>query len=214
METIIFIIELIGTAAFSITGVYAAIKKELDIFGALVLGCLTACGGGVLRDLLLGLTPPNLFLQPIYISVAAITSVLTLAVLGSLGIHIKKHQPIIDALINVFDALGLAVFVLVGMQIALREGHSENAFLVITVGVLTGIGGGMTRDILTASIPAVLHKRVYALAALAGAALYYWLPRAGVPDTLAMVASAGLILTIRILATVFKWNLPHIKEQS
>lgn len=212
METLIFIIELIGTSAFAITGVYAACAKGLDIFGALVLGCLTACGGGVLRDLLLGLTPPNLFLQPIYISVAAVTSILTLVVLGMLGKHIEKHQAVFDHVINVFDALGLAVFVLVGMQIALSAGHGDNAFLVITVGVLTGIGGGVTRDLLCASVPAVLHKRVYAVAAVLGGALYYWLPRAGVDDGLAMLLSAALVITIRILATVFRWNLPHIRR--
>ena len=211
METLIFIIELIGTSAFAVTGVYAACQKGLDVFGALVLGCLTACGGGVLRDLLLGHTPPNLFLQPLYISVAAVTSVLTLAVLGVLGVHIKKHQAIIDRIVNFFDALGLAVFALVGSQIAMQAGHSGNAFLVITVGVLTGIGGGMTRDVLCASIPAVLHKRVYAIAAILGAALYYWLSFTTLPDGWAMLLSAALIITIRLLATIFRWNLPHVR---
>ena len=211
METIILIIELIGTAAFAITGVYAACQKGLDIFGALVLGCLTACGGGVLRDLLLGLTPPNLFLQPIYISVAAITSVLTLAVLGMMGLHIKKHQSVIDQIVNFFDALGLAVFVLVGSQIAIQAGHQGNAFLVITVGVLTGIGGGMTRDVLCAAVPAVLHKRVYAIAAILGAALYYWLSFTPLHNGVTMLLAAGLIITIRLLATIFRWTLPHIR---
>ena len=210
METLIFIIELIGTAAFAVTGVYAACSKGLDIFGALVLGCLTACGGGVLRDLLLGLTPPNLFIAPIYISVAAVTSILTLVVLGRFGVHIHKHQPIIDQVVNVFDALGLSIFVPVAMQITRATGHGDNAFLVITVGVLTGIGGGVTRDVLCASIPAVLHKRVYAVAALLGAFLYYWLPRFGLSDSLSLLLGAAVIFTIRILATVFKWNFPHI----
>lgn len=211
METLIFIIELIGTSAFAVTGVYAACQKGLDVFGALVLGCLTACGGGVLRDLLLGLTPPNLFLQPIYILVAAVTSVVTLAVLGILGVHIKKHQAVIDQIVNFFDALGLAVFALVGCRIAMQAGYTGNAFLVITVGVLTGIGGGMTRDILCASVPAVLHKRVYAIAAILGAALYYWLARTPLHDGLAMLLAALLIVGIRMLATIFRWNLPHVR---
>lgn len=211
METAVFIVELIGTAAFAITGVYAACQKGLDIFGALVLGCLTACGGGVLRDLLLGLTPPNLFLQPIYISVAAVTSVVTLAVLCMLGVHIKKHQAVIDQIVNFFDALGLAVFALVGCRIAMQAGHTENAFLVITVGVLTGIGGGMTRDILCAAVPAVLHKRIYAIAAILGAALYYWLSTTPLHDGLSLLFSALLIVGIRLLATIFRWNLPHVR---
>ena len=211
METAVFIVELIGTAAFAITGVYAACRKELDIFGALVLGCLTACGGGVLRDLLLGLTPPNLFLQPIYILIAAVTSAVTLAVLRVLGIHIKKHQSVIDQIVNFFDALGLAVFALVGCRIAMQAGYTENAFLVITVGVLTGIGGGMTRDVLCASVPAVLHKRVYAIAAILGASLYYWLSFTALHDGPAMLLSAGLIIVIRMLATIFRWNLPHVR---
>ena len=211
METLIFIIEFIGTSAFAVTGVYAACQKGLDVFGALVLGCLTACGGGVLRDLLLGLTPPNLFLQPIYILVAAVTSVVTLAVLGILGVHIKKHQAVIDQIVNFFDALGLAVFALVGCRIAMQAGYTGNAFLVITVGVLTGIGGGMTRDILCASVPAVLHKRVYAIAAILGAALYYWLARTPLHDGLAMLLAALLIVGIRMLATIFRWNLPHVR---
>ena len=190
---------------------YAACAKGLDVFGALVLGCLTACGGGVLRDLLLGQTPPNLFLQPVYISVAAVTSVLTLAVLGALGIHIKKFQSVIDQTVNVFDALGLAVFVPVSMDVAIGAGFSENALLVITVGVLAGVGGGVTRDLLCASIPAVLHKRIYAIAALLGATLYFWLPRSGVSETLSLLVAAGVIFLVRMLATIFKWNFPHIK---
>jgi uncharacterized membrane protein YeiH len=129
-----------------------------------------------------------------------------------LSVHVHKHQAIIDQVVNVFDALGLSIFVPVAMQIALSAGHGDNAFLVITVGVLTGIGGGVTRDLLCASVPAVLHKRVYAVAAVLGGALYYWLPRAGVDDGLAMLLSAALVITIRILATVFRWNLPHIRR--
>jgi uncharacterized membrane protein YeiH len=93
----------------------------------------------------------------------------------------------------------------------MQAGHQDKPFLVITVGVLTGIGGGMTRDILCASVPAVLHKRVYAIAAILGAALYYWLSFTTLHDGLAMLLSAALILVIRLFATIFRWDLPHIR---
>ncbi len=212
VELIIFIAELIGVAAFAITGVYAAIERKLDFIGAVVLGCLTACGGGLLRDIMIGQIPPMLFRAPVYVTVAAGVSLLAFAVAYFAGGHFRRHRQLYDGIINIFDAVGLAVFVIVGVNVAAQVGYGDSAFVSLSVGVLTGVGGGIIRDTMSGSVPVILRKRIYALAAIAGAVAYYYLGRAGLAQWASMAIGAGLVVLIRILATLFKWNLPRIKE--
>ena len=116
-------------------------------------------------------------------------------------------------MVNIFDALGLAIFVVVGINSAISCGYGDNGFLATCVGVLTGVGGGIIRDLLVKTVPMILRKQVYALPAIVGGILYYFMTRAGVNEIICVVVTIILIMTVRILAALLKWNLPKIRQQ-
>ena len=171
-DTIVLVIELVGTVAFALSGAVMAVQRRMDIFGVLVLGVCTAVGGGVIRDILLGITPPNTFRNPVYALVAALAS--------SLIFFVGKSEPEIIisnriqnlSLFNFFDAMGLGIFTVIGINTAIGAGYGDNAFLQMFVGVTTGVGGGILRDMLAGVTPLVLRKQIYASASFVGAALY------------------------------------------
>lgn len=206
--TAIFIIELIGTIAFACSGAMVAIRKQLDLLGVLVLGVITAVGGGMIRDVMIGMTPPLMFLRPIY-SLTAACSVFILF------LFVKLRKTSVEELstgnyervMNLLDAIGLGIFTVVGIDTAIAAGFAEYSFLVIFLGVITGVGGGIFRDILAGQTPVVLRRHVYACASLAGAVCYRMLLPAVAPDY-AMIISALLVVVIRVLARRYKWNLP------
>ena len=213
IDTVFFAVEIVGTIAFALTGVITAIEKKFDILGAIVLGTVTAVGGGIMRDIILGYLPPLAFRHPVYALTAIITSVAVFIVAFFLGKKIVRHFDVYSQVINFFDSLGLAVFVVTGINTAAECGFGDNAFLSVFVAVLTGVGGGVLRDILAGRAPKILHRRVYALAAILGALIYYYLLEFNVfHETVSMLIGAGSVLLIRILATVFRWNLPSIKN--
>ena len=117
-----------------------------------------------------------------------------------------------DKYVNIFDAIGLGVFTIVGVETALDSGHGENAFLCIFLGVLTGVGGGMLRDILSHEIPAILKKHVYALASIIGACLYYFFYKISFSNNFAVILSVAVVLAIRLLAAHYIWELPKVKN--
>lgn len=211
LSDLTLILELIGTAAFALTGVIVAVKKELDVLGVLVLGMTTAVGGGVLRDVLLGRVPPVMFTSPVYAGVAAAVSIVCFLAFyffpNSMLPLVKRHDPTI----NVLDALGLGIFVVVGVRAAIGAGYGDNAFLSLFLGVMTGVGGGVLRDMLVGDIPTILVRRIYAIAAAAGAALYYALNRLGASETVALLSGVGVTLTLRLLSMIFHWNLPRVR---
>ena len=213
IDTVFFAVEIVGTIAFALTGVITAIEKKFDILGAIVLGTVTAVGGGIMRDIILGYLPPLAFRHPVYALTAIITSVAVFVIAFFLGKKIVRHFDVYSQVINLFDSLGLAVFVVTGINTAAECGFGDNAFLSVFVAVLTGVGGGVLRDILAGRAPKILHRRVYALAAILGALIYYYLLEFNVfHETVSMLIGAGSVLLIRILATVFRWNLPSIKN--
>ncbi|MBQ4627093.1 MAG: trimeric intracellular cation channel family protein [Clostridia bacterium] len=212
-DTVFFICELVGTVAFAISGVITSIEKKLDIFGALVLGTVTSIGGGILRDIMLGYLPPAAFRNPVYALTAIITSFLVFIIAYFLGAKIKSHFSIYNQVINIFDSIGLAVFTVAGVNSAVSCGFGENTFLTIFVATLTGVGGGVLRDMMAGRVPKILRKRVYALAAIIGAVVYHQIIfHSLLPQNIAVIVGAGLVLLIRILATVFRWNLPTVKN--
>lgn len=213
VDNIIFALEIIGIVAFAITGVITALEKKFDVFGALVLGVVTSVGGGILRDMILGYLPPAAFRNSIYAVTAIITSLAVFVLAYFLGVRIKKHFNVYSQIINIFDSLGLSVFVVGGVNAAIACGFGDNMFLSVFVGTLTGVGGGVMRDIMARRVPTILRKRVYALAAIIGAIIYYFLITYNIcSSTWAIVIGAGSVLIIRILATVFHWNLPTVKN--
>lgn len=209
MSDIILVLELIGTVAFAVSGAVAAMEKHLDIFGVLFCGIITALGGGTIRDTLLGKFPPAMFSDYIYLIFAIGTSLIAFIVAKLLNTRFERNVKVIDKVNNVFDAVGLGVFTVVGINAAIRAGFSDNAFFAIFLGATTGCGGGILRDIIIREIPSVFTKRIYAVASLAGGTLYYLLlVTFSLGNILSVSASIALIFVLRLLASVFRWDLP------
>lgn len=209
-QTLLQILEIIGTVAFAISGALVAIKAKFDIFGVIVVACVTAVGGGITRDLLIGQIPPKIFSNGYIVLIACLSAVAVFAVA-----YIRKAKFIllndrIEKINNYFDALGLGAFTVTGVEIAFYNGLFENAFLAITMGVLTGVGGGLLRDIFTENTPYIFKKHVYALASILGATVYYvmriYMVNAVFPTLVAIIIIVGL----RILATKYRWSLPKV----
>lgn len=212
-ETVFYLLELVGTVAFAISGAMAALERRLDVFGALFLGLTTALGGGCLRDVLLGNTPVQMFRSPDYVIAALIAALAVfLAAYFGRGTYYKKAQQI-DRFNNIFDAVGLGVFTIVGVRACFPGGYGDNAFMCVFMGMLTGVGGGVLRDMMSREIPMVLRKRIYALASLLGALCYWLLFHAGVRDTVSALAGGALTFLIRILATRYRWSLPKVPPE-
>lgn len=218
IDSFIFALEMIGTVAFAISGVMVAKEREMDLFGAETLGCCTAVGGGVIRDVLLGRIPPVMFQRPIYILVAAVTCLLAFAAarhnLGEkIFSRIGRSREWSGALLSIADSIGLAAFVVVGCRSSVNAGYGENLFLSAFVGTVTGIGGGILRDMLAGQMPLIMRKRVYGMAAIAGAAVYCLMQERVGPGLSAGVSMAVTVL-IRFLAIHYRWNLPSFKRNA
>ncbi len=211
MEFIIHIIEIIGTAAFAISGVMLAMEKELDLFGVIVIGVITAVGGGATRDIILGNFPPMLFRDPTYVIVSTIVCIIVFLLFSLSKNKFKSLFEQYTYIINICDAVGLGIFVAVGMNGAINAGFGDNGFLLIFVGTITGVGGGILRDIMVGVVPNVLKKHIYAVAAIIGAVLYFITYRLGANSIVSYFVCAIPVVTIRILAAKYKWNLPKIK---
>ena len=206
MDQLILILELVGTLAFAASGAMTALKKGMDLFGVCILGLTTAVGGGVIRDVILGATPPATFQSPIYAVVALITS----AVLfwPRLRQLFMWDPALYDLAMLVMDSAGLGIFTVMGIRIAYAQVDRPGWFLLVFVGVVTGVGGGVLRDVLAGDTPYIFVKHIYACASLAGALVCtaLWHSAGELP---AMLAGAGTVLAIRFLSAHFHWNLPH-----
>jgi len=207
LTTVLTVIEFVGVISFAISGALMAIDKENDFFGVILLAVITTFGGGMLRDLFIGNTPPVFFsLYPLVITCIA-TATVTFILAAIFKRQYVRNEEFINAVNNYFDALGLGVFVISGAKLCIDLGL-DNPFLIIVMGMISGTGGSMTREIIMNEVPALLRKRIYLVAALLGATLYYVLYSLSVSDLVAMPVSIILIVVIRILATVFKLNFP------
>ena len=206
---VFFLMEMIGTVAFACSGAMVAIEKRLDLLGIIVLGETTAVGGGMIRDIIIGIHPPALFVDPIYV-IAAFVSVVVLFVAVKYFYQSADilESPMYEAVLNLLDAIGLGAFTVVGIDTAVGAGFGEYKFLMIFLGVITGVGGGILRDMMAGQTPAVLRKHVYACASIAGAVCYVILMNY-TGEGPAMVVSAILVTVIRVLARHYKWNLPR-----
>ena len=209
METFILILELAGTMAFAASGAITALKKGMDLFGVCILGLTTAVGGGVIRDVILGNTPPATFLNPIYASVALVTSLVLF--LPRIRHLLMWDQRLYDLSMLILDSLGLGIFTVVGIRIAWRSTAEPTLFLLVFVGVVTGVGGGVLRDVLAGDTPYIFVKHIYACASLAGALVCagLWRP-AG--EVAAILAGAGVVVLIRFLSAHYRWNLPRARD--
>ena len=212
MSLVFEIGEWIGTAAFAVSGAMVAIDRGADLFGVLLLAVITAVGGGTLRDVLIGCFPPRMFANSQYVLLAVACAFAVFVLARVLKERYFASEMMIGAINNVFDAIGLGVFAVSGARIGMEAGFGDNLFLVVFLGTTTAIGGGMLRDTLIRQVPFVLRKHVYAVAAIAGAMTYALLSRASVHSALAYGAGWAVTVSLRMLATVFRWNLPKAFE--
>ena len=207
---IMVILEVIGTIAFAVTGAFLSVKRHLDIFGVVFIGCITAVGGGITRDIIIGKFPPTIFSHTQILLIAAVTSIIIFLISY---LHADKFEQIrekTEKINNIFDAIGLSAFAVTGTEAVCTGEYGGYFVLAVLMGMLTGVGGGIFRDILVTETPYVLKKHVYALAALIGSVIYYVL-RGFVGITLSSIISMVLIFSIRMLATKYHWKLPKVK---
>ena len=211
--SLLFLFDLIGTIAFAISGAFVGIRKEMDIFGVNVLAVTTACGGGLMRDLIIGSIPPQMFRNPFFVMVAIVVANVVF-LLMYLHRHMpRKVVPLYDKLLFWFDSLGLAAFTVDGVMAGIAMGYGDNVFLICFLGFLTAVGGGALRDVLAGQTPDIFRKHIYAVAAIAGAVLMAGLLRLIGSQQIAMVGGFLLVPVLRYLAARFLWNLPKVKME-
>ena len=205
LETFVRILDLGGTFVFAISGAVAAINRRLDIFGILVLSFVAGNFGGITRDLLIGAVPPAALTDGRYLLVSVLAGLITFFLYAGVD---RLRTPVL-----LFDAVGLAFFAVAGAQKAITFGLSP--VMAALLGMLTGIGGGMTRDVLLTEIPQVLRSDLYAVAALGGAAIAVIGDRLGLPYAVSALLGGVLCFGLRFMAIRHDWHLPiaHLSAQ-
>jgi len=199
MINISSVIEISGTVAFTISGAFSAMQKRLDVFGVLILGFVTAIGGGTIRDILIGDTPVawmRNYETPLIILGTAIATIL-----------FKKYIKTFKTTLFLFDALGLGLFTIIGTQKGIAAGL--NPGVCVALGTITGCFGGVLRDILLNNIPLIFQKEIYATACIIGGTLYVLLLNHLSTDILELIAVV-VVCAIRIIAVKYKLSLPKL----
>ena len=198
---IMYALDLLGTIAFAASGALAGVRRRMDLFGVVVLGIVTATGGGVTRDLLLNDTPPFIFKNELYLYLAIVASVVVF-------LTPRSFERMNRAML-LLDALGLGTFLVIGTSKALA--YHLGFMGAVIMGVMTATCGGLIRDILSNEIPLILQREIYASACVAGGALFYLLYQAGVPSGINLTVSALAVIGIRCTAILRGWQLPRGK---
>jgi uncharacterized membrane protein YeiH len=199
-QRLIFALDLAGTMVFALEGAGAAMESRLDLLGVLVIAFVTALGGGIARDVLIGAAPPQAFRDWRYPAMAFGAGVAAF-VFSQIVLQIP-HGALI-----VLDAAGLALFAVAGTEKALD--HGLGALTAVLMGGVTGVGGGVVRDLLLAKVPAVLNRDIYASAALAGAAAMVVGRRLGLSNAWAAALGAAACFGLRLAAAHWRWELPR-----
>lgn len=194
--------ELIGTGAFAMAGALVAIEKELDYYGIAVFAMITAVGGGIIRDVLIDKPLPAALENPLYVLIS----------IGSAALVILLYKRIVryQNVIQVFDAVGLAAFTAIGCEVAVKNGL-DMPFVIITLALLTGTGGGTLRDVFAREIPFVFRKEVYAVASIVGAACFILVERFFF-TWIAMYVCFGITLLLRLVSMKMNLHLKKVKK--
>ena len=209
---ITFFMEMAGTVAFAASGAMVGVERNMDIFGVSVLGVVTAVGGGMIRDIVLGIIPPNVFINPVYALVATITSCLVFLVFYWKRQLLEGHMRLTyDRVMLVMDSIGLGIFTVVGVNTGIRSGYMDNVFLLVFLGTITGVGGGLMRDMMAGVPPYIFVKHIYACASIVGAVVCVYMNRF-VGNVEAMVVACFVVILIRYLAAHYRWNLPRLSH--
>ena len=209
LNLMLTILEYIGTIAFAISGALIAIENKMDSLGVMILGCTTSVGGGLFRDIIIRRPMPVMFENPSYVIVAAVTTLIVFLVMYFLKNLKVTESRTYKIIYTIIDSLGLGVFVVVGATATMA--YVSNHFMIIFCSVLTAVGGGMLRDIMSAHIPAIFRKHIYCVAAILGSLLYYIIILNTNLYSLAASLAIVLVVGIRYLAFHFKLNLPKVK---
>lgn len=193
----LIIIELIGTIAFAASGAMVAINKKMDVFGVAMLGLFTSVGGGIIRDVLIGVVPPSTFQHPEYGILGICVSIITFLP------PVRRRVNLDHPAWVLIDSIGLGVFVVIGVQTAMRF---DNFLFEICLGTITGVGGGVLRDICAREMPMIFVRHFYACACIIGAAICALIYPYS--DLAAMIIGAVSIIILRLFAAKYKWHLP------
>lgn len=197
----LYFLDLLGTVAFAASGALTGIRKQMDLLGVIVLGIITAAGGGILRDMLMNDLPPFCFKNELYLYLAVGTSIIVFISPG----HFEEQKK----LLLILDALGLGTFAVIGTTKGINF-HLGFLGAIIT-GVMTATFGGLVRDVLCNEIPLILQREIYASACIAGCAALIAMKMFGFSDNIALTLSASIIIIIRIAAIMKGWQLPRKK---
>jgi uncharacterized membrane protein YeiH len=197
------IIDILGTFAFAVAGAFSAMQKRLDPFGVLVLAFVTAIGGGTLRDIMIGNLPVSWLSNPTTPAVIFVSAILAMV----FGQYLKQFT----TTLFVFDALGLGLFTIIGIEIALARNFSLG--ICIAIGTITACFGGVTRDVLLNNVPLLFRKEIYAMACIAGGLLYFLLKRLELNADVSKITCIIAIFTIRVLAFRYNLSLPAFYSQ-
>lgn len=210
MNSIFFVFEIIGVIAFSLSGALTAMKKEMDIFGACVLGMTTAIGGGIIRDLILGVNPPAAFVNPLQAVLGLAIPALTY--LPFIQKFFARNQHRVHTIsLMIADSVGLGVFTVVGVNACFNNLPNPNFFTAVFLGVITGVGGGVLRDVFSMNLPKIFVKHFYACASIAGAIVTFLIRLCFSDVLLASIFGAAVVIALRFLASFLHWNLPKPK---
>lgn len=211
MNTFFQATEIVGIIAFAISGAMISIQRKMDIFGVIFLTLVTALGGGAMRDLFLGITPPTNFFNYKHLLISIVTAIIVFILAEIFKEFFFKNFKKINEIVNVFDAFGLAAFAITGVKITVDAGYGDHDFFVIFMGVFTSVGGGLLRDVMSKEKPMIFCKNIYATAVLLGTLCYYFLGDF-IPENLLIIITFVVIVSIRILAARFHWDLPKIER--
>jgi len=199
--TVLYFLDLLGTAAFAASGALAGVQRRMDLLGVVVLALVTAVGGGTVRDVLLGSVPPFCFKDENYLYLSIVIALLVFYFHHSLDF---LKRPLLY-----FDALGLGTFLVIGTGKALA--YDAGFLVAVMMGVTTATAGGVIRDVLSDQVPFILQKEIYATACIFGGILYYILYRLGMNESLIAVIAALVVVIIRVVAIHRHWSLPIAK---
>ena len=209
MDIFILVLDIIGAIAFAYSGVVVAIRHKMDLLGVVLLGCITACGGGFFRDIVLGVKPISLFDTPNWELIAAsITSFVLFIVFYFLKDLSFFEKYWFKTSVTIADAIGLGVFVVMGANVALKE--TTNWFMVVFLATLTATGGGILRDLLAMRIPVIFSRHIYAVAAIMEALIYYSMYLNNVNLYVTTIISIVFVVIVRVIAYRFQVNLPSV----
>lgn len=199
---VMMVLDYVGTFVFGVSGIRLAARKGLDVFGLLVIGFITAVGGGTLRDVLIGAQPIFWMVELRYIILVTLSLVFTI---------ILRHKIVVfNRTFFWFDTLGIGMFTIIGLEKTLEAGYSP--MIAVMMGVVSSVAGGITRDILLNEIPLILRKEIYATACLVGALLYLGLDYLSMDKDINQIICFSVIVLIRFLAIKFNISFPPIKK--